>query len=66
MNNKEFNSEMKYQTTMTIARNLLKQGIINDEEYSRIDTMFAQKYAPKIGTLLANINLINAGNYGNM
>lgn len=66
MNNKEFNSEMKYQTTMTIARNLLKQGIINDEEYSRIDTMFAQNYEPKIGTLLANINLINAGNYGNM
>ena len=66
MNSNDFNSEMMYQTTMSIARNLLKQGAIDEKEYDEIDTMFAQKYAPKIGTLLANINLINGENYGNM
>lgn len=66
MNSNDFNSEMMYQTTMSIARNLLKQGAIDEKEYDEIDTMFAQKYAPKIGTLLANINLINVENYGNM
>ena len=34
----------RYQTVMAWVRSLLKQSLISKKEYSRIDTMMAQKY----------------------
>ena len=33
-----------YQTAMTLARNMLQQGIINEDDYRKIDTIIAKKH----------------------
>ena len=58
--------EKRYLATMSIAKNLLKQGIISEEEYEQIDTMFRQKYAISLSTLFTDIRLIKLGSYGNI
>jgi len=35
---------LRYQTVMAWVRSLLKQSMISKKEYTRIDTMMAQKY----------------------
>ncbi|MBH1941334.1 hypothetical protein I5677_10560 [Mobilitalea sibirica] len=59
MNDEQFRNEMLYQTTMRLAKDLLKQGVINKEEYRLIDTIFTQKYSPSLGCLFSDINLIS-------
>ncbi len=54
----QFHREKMYQSTMLIAKNLRDKGLISDEEYGQIDTIFRQKYAPILGTLFTEINLI--------
>ncbi len=58
--------ESKYVMTMAIANNLRKQGILTDEDYCRIDTIFREKYEPSLSTLFTNIRLLNIGNRANM
>ena len=57
MDKQEFRNEKLYQTTMLMARNLHDQGILSDEEYGQIDTIFREKYHPTLGTLFADISL---------
>lgn len=57
MNRTDFKNEMLYQTTMSIARQVLKNKIISKEEYQQIDTIITNKYNPTLGTLFANIDL---------
>lgn len=59
MSEDQLRNEMLYQTTMCLAKNLLKQGVISKEEYKLIDTIFTNKYDPSLGSLFADINLIN-------
>ena len=33
-----------YQTAMTLARNMLQRGIINEDDYRKIDTIIAKKH----------------------
>ena len=33
-----------YQTAMTLARNMLRQGIISEDDYRKIDTIIAKKH----------------------
>lgn len=61
LSSEELRNEKMYQTTMSIAKNLLKQGIICREEYGQIDTIFREKYRPSLGSLLCDIDLIYAG-----
>lgn len=56
-NRTDFKNEMLYQTTMSIARQMLKNKIISKEEYQQIDTIITNKYNPTLGTLFANIDL---------
>ncbi len=58
--------ESKYIATMAIANSLRKQGILTDEDYCRIDTIFREKYAPSLSTLFTDIRLLNIGNRANM
>lgn len=51
MRKEEFRNEKLYQTTMSIAQKMLKEGIVSEEEYRRIDTIFLEKYRPVFGTL---------------
>lgn len=57
MRKKEFRNEKLYQTTMSIARKMLQEGIVSEEEYRRIDTIFLEKYRPVFGTLFSDISL---------
>ena len=66
MTKEQFQREKMYLTTMTIARNLLKNGIISEDEYHEIDTKFTNKYRPSLGTLFSDIGLINLQSRANM
>ncbi len=57
MSKEEFRNEKLYQTTMHLARKMLKEGIISQEEYRQIDTIFLDKYQPLFGTLFSDISL---------
>jgi len=59
MSDKEFKNEMLYQTTMSVARSMLSEGLITEEEYCQIDTIFSEKYRPVIGTLFSGFSLTN-------
>ena len=58
MSKEDFKNEKLYQTTMHIARKMLKSGQISEEEYRQIDTIFTEKYQPTLGTLFADIDLL--------
>lgn len=59
LSKKEFMNEKLYQTTMFIARKMLKEDIITENEYHQIDTMFTEKYSPIFGTLFSD-NLLTS------
>lgn len=54
---KEWTSEINYMTTMTIVKNLLKQGILSEDDYKEIDTIMHEKYVASLGSLLFDITL---------
>ncbi len=66
MSERKMQNEKLYQATMAITRSMLNQGLITEEEYRQIDTIFTEKYAPSSGTLFSDIDLINVEKYGNM
>lgn len=66
MSKEQFKAEKMYQTTMSIAKNLLEQGFISADEYKQIDTIFTDKYTPILGSLFADIDLITPAIHGNM
>ena len=43
---------------MHIARKMFNEGLITEEEYRQIDTIFSEKYQPTLGTLFADIDLL--------
>lgn len=57
MSKEDFKNEKLYQTTMSMARKMLSEGLITEEEYCRIDTIFLEKYRPVFGTLFSDISL---------
>lgn len=52
-----FRNEKLYQATMGMARKMLSEGLISEEEYRQIDTIFLTKYQPVFGTLFSDISL---------
>ena len=57
MNKDDFKNEKLYQATMSVARRMLFEGLITEEEYRQIDTIFLEKYRPVFGTLFSDIRL---------
>ena len=41
--------------TMSMVRKMLAEGLITEEEYRQIATMFLAKYRPLFGTLFSEI-----------
>lgn len=66
MTKEQMENEKRYQATMTVAKNLLRDGIISEEEYCQIDTKFKEQYGVTFSTLFTDISLINYGSYGNI
>ena len=50
--------EIVYQMTMSAVRQMLEKGLITDEQYQKYDTKMRQNYAPIIGTLWSEIDLL--------
>ena len=55
---KEFRAELRYRMSLSVARAMLKEGVISQEEYQQIDTILLEKHRPTLGTLLAGKPLI--------
>ena len=66
MTSEQMQNEVMYQGTMLVAKHLLNQGIISDDEYEQIDTNFRKKYDISLSTLFTDIRLIKFGSYGNI
>lgn len=58
MTKEQFEREKSYQLTMYIAKKLLKNGIITENEYRIIDTNCKQKYQPVFGDIFSQNSLI--------
>ena len=54
----QFRAERLYLMSLSVAKTMLKKGIISEDEYSEIDTILLEKYRPVLGTLLAGKPLI--------
>lgn len=55
MSKEQLKNEKLYQATMSVIRRMLENGLISEEEYRQIDTMFLEKYRPVFGTLFSEI-----------
>ena len=55
MTKEQFHNERMYQTTMHIVRQILKNGIINKEEYNQISEIFLKKYNPVFGRIFSDL-----------
>ena len=49
-----FQAELRYQTAISIAKNLRRQGLLTEEEYTVIDTKLQAEFSPSLGTLLSD------------
>lgn len=54
MTEQEFKNEKLYMTTMAMVKKMLSEGLITDQEYREIDTIFIKKYRPFFGTLFSD------------
>ena len=53
MGEQEFRAELRYRMSLSVARSMLEEGAITEEEYREIDTILLKKHRPILGTLLA-------------
>ena len=53
MGEQEFRAELRYRMSLSVARSMLEEGAITEEEYREIDTILLKKHRPVLGTLLA-------------
>ena len=51
----DIQKEAMYQVTMGIVKKMFHANLISEDEYRQIDTMFREKYEPKIGTLFVDL-----------
>ena len=58
MSEEMFTAEMRYQTAVSLAKKLLEQGLLTEEEYAVIDTILLKEICPSLGTLLSQNDLI--------
>lgn len=57
MSEKQMHDEKLYQATMSMVRRMLEDGLISQEEYRQINTIFFEKYRPVFGTLFSDTSL---------
>ena len=59
MSDSVFNAELQYQIAVSIAKELLSQGLLTKEEFAVINTKLKNDFKPTLGTLLSENDLIN-------
>jgi hypothetical protein len=58
MSDAEFRRELAFQASMSMARKLLNEGAITEEEYRTFEAEMIEKYSPLFGTLLSEKHLL--------
>lgn len=58
MNEEQGRIEIIFQMTMRAAQRMLEKGTISEVEYREFDIKMQQKYAPIIGRLFSDIDLL--------
>ena len=53
-----FDAELQYQIAVSIAKELLSQGLLTKEEFAVINTKLKNDFKPTLGTLLSENDLI--------
>ncbi|MDO4344463.1 MAG: hypothetical protein Q4C50_06625 [Eubacteriales bacterium] len=53
MDKEQFRAERLYQMSISVAKSMLKKGVISEKEFLEIDTILLKKYRPTLGTLLS-------------
>ena len=53
MTKEQFDRESRYRVSLSIAGTMLRNGLISEEDYRIIDTIFIEKYRPLFGGLCA-------------
>ena len=51
LTDKQFDSELNYRIRINIMNKLLKEQLINDQEYKKIDEILLNEYNPLFGSL---------------
>lgn len=51
MTSDQFEREKNYRVYVCIAKSMLKEGVIDEREYSRINGFLVKRYSPVIGQL---------------
>jgi len=51
MTKEQFECEKNYRVSIAIAKVMLSRQLINEKDYSKIDTMLIKKYKPIVGGL---------------
>ena len=49
MTREQFEREKKYQAALAIARAMLQKGIVDEDDYVKIETVLRSKFCPFIG-----------------
>ena len=55
MTKEEMRAERLYQTTMYMARKLLEEGTITEDDYHMLEEHFVSKYSPTFGVLYSSL-----------
>ena len=51
MDKEKYEAELHYQTIMATVRKMLENGIIDETDYTIIDTKMKEKYHPFLGSI---------------
>lgn len=52
MTGEQFEREKKYQAALAVARSMLRQNVINREDFLRIEARLKEKFRPVLGGFL--------------
>lgn len=52
MTKEQFEREKKYQAALAVARSMLRQNVINGEDFLRIEARLKEKFRPVLGGFL--------------
>ena len=58
MSDTELRAELAFQASMAVARRLLDEGAVTEDEYRVFKAEMIEKYSPFFGTLLSEKHLL--------
>ena len=62
MTKEQFEREMPYRVSMSVANSMLRKGLISQAEYDAFDVLMIEKYRPLIGNFLLKTSVDKAPN----